>query len=261
MAQLKCDYCKKEFSHTNKKKKYCSNDCLSNDFKTRLAGKNNPNYRHGPKHCQDCGAQLSKNAKKWCLSCRSKNQTGNKNPFFGKKHSKEFKLKMSETWHLYRNNAHWINRKHSDKSKEKMSASQKEFWKNSSPEQQNARLQALADACITQLNFKPTVPENRIAAILDQKGIKYQRNVPLYGKFIVDFLLDDGRIVEVFGDYWHGNPAKYPTPDKTQLRQQHKDKSRLAYLKKCKREVIVIWENRVGRRDYSIMENEVNRIF
>lgn len=58
--------------------------------------------------------------------------------------------------------------------------------------------------------------EDRVAQHLDELGVQYQRWVGLRakdGRFVacVDFLLCDGRVLEVHGDFWHANPRLYPT--------------------------------------------------
>jgi G:T-mismatch repair DNA endonuclease (very short patch repair protein) len=87
-----------------------------------------------------------------------------------------------------------------------------------------------------------TKPEKMVAEQLEQLGIKFEHNKFLYNKFFVDFFLDSGTIIEVFGDYWHFNPLVFKEPSETQKKQVIKDKSRIAYLEKCGHKVIVIWE-------------------
>jgi G:T-mismatch repair DNA endonuclease (very short patch repair protein) len=140
-----------------------------------------------------------------------------------------------------------------------MSNSHKLQWNNATELQRKKRLDCLSKLCANQLDFKSTVPEKIVSEILNNKGIKYTKNAYLYNKFFVDFLLEDGRIIEVFGDYWHGNPDMFTTLNKQQQRQNNKDKSRLAYLKKCGHEIIVIWENRKGRHNYDEMKLFVDK--
>jgi group I intron endonuclease len=61
------------------------------------SGENNPNWRGGNKTitCSDCGIEISiKNKTKKCNKCRCRK--GDKNTFFGKKHSEKSKKIMSE---------------------------------------------------------------------------------------------------------------------------------------------------------------------
>jgi G:T-mismatch repair DNA endonuclease (very short patch repair protein) len=63
---------------------------------------------------------------------------------------------------------------------------------------------------------KVSVLEDRVAAVLDTMGVPYTRQAPIRcpttGRYVacVDFLLGDGRILEVNGTYWHADPRVYP---------------------------------------------------
>lgn len=98
--------------------------------------------------------------------------------------------------------------------------------------------------------YSDTRPERILREALESKNIEFISQYPMYDKFIVDFYLPKENIViEVNGDYWHGNPLFYgngedlkPLTDK-QIKQKKKDKSRKAYLEKCGHEFHVLWEN------------------
>lgn len=66
-------------------------------------------------------------------------------------------------------------------------------------------------------NNKATDIENIIENILIQHGISYQKQVPIGGMALVDFLLEGHKIIECDGDYWHNLP-------KTKARDLQKDK-------------------------------------
>lgn len=57
-----------------------------------ITGDKNPNWKGGKTFCK-CGNRISSYAKT-CAKCRDRG--GKNNPFFGKKHSKEFKQKLSK---------------------------------------------------------------------------------------------------------------------------------------------------------------------
>lgn len=83
-------------------------------------------------------------------------------------------------------------------------------------------------------------------AILDGLGIPYRRQELLFGKFCVDAFYPNSKIVIQFdGDYWHGNPLKFPQPDKRQARRMWMDRSQDAYLKKAGCTVLRFWETDV----------------
>ena len=80
--------------------------------------------------------------------------------------------------------------------------------------------------------------------LLDSVGIPYVRQHSINGRFIVDALVVESRVVLEFdGDYWHGNPARYRAPGPRQIRQMSRDKARDAYLAACGYRVIRFWES------------------
>lgn len=76
----------------------------------------------------------------------------------------------------------------------------------------------------------------------------------------MDFAIEWDKIIEVFGDYWHANPAIY-TDDKLnkhQVSQRKKDRSRLAYLQKCGKIVLVVWEKDIKEDPASVRRQIVS---
>jgi G:T-mismatch repair DNA endonuclease (very short patch repair protein) len=224
------------------KRQYCTKECMVKYYSSALVGEKNPNFRHGPKHCEGCNKQISKNAKRFCRKCQGERNKGEGNPFYGKCHSEKTRSAMSEN---HNGNAHWIGRKHSTTSRTKMSLSQKKLMK--CPERREKARAVLLAATKKQMQFAPTKPELAVAKLLSDKGIRFETNKKMYGKFLVDFYLPTGTIIEVFGDYWHSNPIMFPNPNAMQKLQMKKDTSRLAYLRKCGHNAVVLWEHDILR--------------
>ena len=207
-------------------------------YRERMKGNNNPNYRHGAVPCQKCGGVKSRNAKQFCLKCRGEMTKGADNPFYGKTHSK----KQKQKWSKERKGREptWKGGKHTVETRQLLSTQAKNRMKN--PEYKRKMLKGLKQGLEVQLLKKETKPERMVGVILNELGVKWERNTLLYDKFYVDFLLANGRVIEVFGDYWHGNPNVFHDLNEHQIKQTKKDKSRIAYLAKCKRKLLVIWE-------------------
>lgn len=94
-----------------------------------------------------------------------------------------------------------------------------------------------------QQQGKRTTPEVIGYGILDALGIAYESQYLIGGKFCVDaFIPSLGVVVQFDGDYWHGNPTKFPMPDARQDRRMKLDSSQDAYMKACGYSVIRIWE-------------------
>ncbi len=91
--------------------------------------------------------------------------------------------------------------------------------------------------------------------ILQDIGIKFDEQVLLADKFLVDVLVPSfDLVIQWDGDYWHCHP-RFKNPDKRQQRRAKLDKSQDAYLKKCGYKVLRFWESEVkkevaGESDY-----------
>lgn len=105
-------------------------------------------------------------------------------------------------------------------------------------------------------------PHQKIIALLDSLNIKYKTEQPLldarrYNKFFkriycprVDILLDERKVIEVYGDMWHANPKFYKKDDvfycwtgKTMASDIWlKDKYREEQIRFSNYKLLIIWE-------------------
>ncbi len=96
----------------------------------------------------------------------------------------------------------------------------------------------------------PNKLEKLVYDSLDESGVYYQKQVPLFNKFVVDALFPECKLVlEVFGRYWHEN-----------LKTKKKDLSKKKYLNKCGYKVEEIWDYEIKQKgvDY-ILQKVLNR--
>lgn len=108
------------------------------------------------------------------------------------------------------------------------------------------RRESLIQMNAAQATVKPNKLEIAGYAILDDIGIPYKRQELMFGKFCVDAVYPDIRLVVQFdGDYWHGNPVRFPNPDSRQSRRMWMDKAQDAYMAKAGYAVIRLWERDV----------------
>jgi very-short-patch-repair endonuclease len=85
-------------------------------------------------------------------------------------------------------------------------------------------------------------------AWLDSLHIVYEPQKVIGNKFCVDAFLPQQKIVIQFdGDYWHGNPARFPILDARQQRRVRLDASQDAYMRACGYIVIRLWETDMHR--------------
>ena len=99
---------------------------------------------------------------------------------------------------------------------------------------------------VNQQRLYPNKLEKLGYSMLDETGVKYNAQHLIGGKFCVDaFIPEHGLIVQFDGDYWHGNPERFPNPTERQLKRMSMDKSQDAYMKACGYKVIRLWESMI----------------
>jgi very-short-patch-repair endonuclease len=183
---------------------------------------------------------------------KSINVSGEKNPMFGKeginknkKLTQETKNKISKSLKgrggmVGEKNPMFgkipINKgsKLTDEQKIIFSKRAREIWTKLSESEKELRLNKLKK---TRENFlkrkKETKPERLFREILEEKKIKFEPQKEV-GKYVCDFLLDGKKIIEINGDYWHGNPKKYKEENlnKIQKNNINRDVNKKIFLQK-----------------------------
>jgi len=114
----------------------------------------------------------------------------------------------------------------------------KKMLPGKSEKQITRRLQKLKLLC-----RKQTLPEKIMEGILISNNFIFEAEKKINGsKYICDFVLNN-IVIEVQGDYWHGNPSKYKKLNKMQEKISEKDKRKDSFLKSKGYFVIYVWEN------------------
>lgn len=93
-----------------------------------------------------------------------------------------------------------------------------------------------------------TKPEKIIEELLIKYNIAYEKQVKL-GKYIADFKI--GKIIiEIQGDYWHGNPKFYSEENLNNMQKKHKirDIFKKEYYLNSGYFLIEIWENEINKK-------------
>ena len=92
-------------------------------------------------------------------------------------------------------------------------------------------------------------------SLLISLGVEFDEQVLLYDKFCVDVVLQDSSIIIQWdGDYWHGNPARFPVLDKRQANRKRLDESQDAYLAKCGHRILRFWEMDVNKNPQLVLQ-------
>lgn len=83
------------------------------------------------------------------------------------------------------------------------------------------------------------------------------------GIYQYDFIIHEKRIlIEVNGDYWHGNPNSFNINgsdgkrklNDIQLKKMEKDKLKLEFATKHNFKIIYIWEEEINNNNFSKLE-------
>lgn len=91
--------------------------------------------------------------------------------------------------------------------------------------------------------YYDTTPEITFESLIKSRNIEYVKQLRI-NWFLYDFYLPEKNlIVEIQGDYWHGNPKFYPILSKYQKARKIKDKEKRTLAKNKGYNYCVIWEN------------------
>lgn len=86
-----------------------------------------------------------------------------------------------------------------------------------------------------------TIPEKITETLLIELNAKYVKKQNI-GYYNCDFLINNIIVIEVQGDYWHGNPNRYNTFDKIQEKNIMRDNRKFKYLSSNGYDVLYLWE-------------------
>lgn len=202
----------------------------------------------------------AENNKRCCNTCC---RLGNKNPFFGKKHSEKSKKQNSKSrkGKACGNDNAMSNPEHrkrvSEALKKKYDSGNLDYLKEI---QRSTMIKSLIDG---KLKTAPvSKAEIEIKNYLEQCGFKIKSQF-LIETLKYDFLLvDHNVIIEYNGDYWHCNPKKYDKNFFNKKKSMYanelweKDKTKKELAEKNGYKFFTIWE-----KDYNInKEKEIEKI-
>lgn len=110
-----------------------------------------------------------------------------------------------------------------------------------------------------QIKGKTSI-EIQISAYLTEMNIPFIYNTKLNDiSANPDFLIDKTSIIEVNGDYWHGNPLVYPIEklNEIQLRHMKRDIIKYGLYNKNNYRFLVIWEKEIND-DFEKVKQRIN---
>lgn len=117
-----------------------------------------------------------------------------------------------------------------------------------------------------QFSKKETKPERMVREWLEQNNEYFKQEQGFFRKYFADFYFPAERaVIEVMGDYWHGNPLKYgegkmPLSEQ-QVKQIEKDKTKKLDFEKHNFIYVELWENDIYEDVNKVMNEAMLKIY
>lgn len=229
IIKANCEYCGKEIEkplsvYLLNQDLYCSRECYWNDKPNKTPhGENNPSYIRIKTECTNCGKEL----KIIPYNYNEKNSFGDNHNFCCQKCYWEYRSKY------YRGEkSHMTGYKFSEDQLEKMRIRALKNSRNSKRFDSGAQLQ--------------------VNDMLESENINYEREQIIKYYAVDNYLPDHNLIIEVMGDYWHGNPLRYNENkyclNDIQQKTIVKDKQKKSYiLNHNDIRILYLWETDINK--------------
>ena len=222
-VRVYCEFCKKEMTiapneYLKVKNPYCSLNCYWTDKPNKVGkDKENLGYKRIQTQCTNCNKRINVIP----FDYNKKNKYGDNHNFCSQECYWEFRAK------------YYINDK---------SVYQDRI--NSGATHEVIKLQFIKNTLNNQTRNSKI--QLKVNDILDSLNIKYKREHMIKYYAVDNYLCNSGLIIEVMGDYWHGNSLIYNSAkplNKYQSNSIHRDKSKHTYIKnKIGIEILYLWE-------------------
>jgi very-short-patch-repair endonuclease len=119
------------------------------------------------------------------------------------------------------------------------------------------KLQRMAN----KMSNKMTEPERIFADMMDELGVEYESQKIIDNKIFDFYIPSKNVIVEIDGDYFHGNPLIYEEKDlnKMQIRNQRNDSYKEILAKGRGFDLVRVWEYDL-KNDYKEQEKRFKKM-
>ena len=230
-----CKGCHKEVTgRMHPEQEYCSHDCFATSPKPeRRTGKEFP--------CAVCGKMIYIRA----------HQQGKEHYFCSTEHHNEWqgRNKTTHTCKVCKNSFQWSPSRTASGKFNILYCSIK--CRDADP----TRREMLLNMNIQQQTMKMSKIERIGYSILNEFRVDYFPQYLIGKKFLVDaFIPGNDLVIQFDGDYWHGNPEKFPCPEPKQIKRIHMDKSQDAYMVACGYRVFRFWEHIILKQPDHVRE-------
>lgn len=200
-----------------------------------------------------------------CKSCLVESQSGSGNPFYGKKHTDKSKEKISKS---RKGKGSGVKNAMSNKIwREKASKNLKLKWDSGELESTRKVMSNHMKNTIRLGKIKSSITSKNEKVIIDiikQLGYKATQSFKVDTKICDIFVPELNLIIEYFGDYWHCNPIKYSANYFNQKKGKfawelwNYDKLKLDLIESYGYNIEVIWE-RDFRTNNEIIKNIISK--
>ena len=99
----------------------------------------------------------------------------------------------------------------------------------------------------------PTIIEQLGYAVLTELGVAFDKQCHIGTNVVDAFVPSIGLVIQFDGNFWHGNPDMYPTPNEYQKKRQLNDAACDARMRERGYSVLRLWE--------SDMMNNMDHVF
>ncbi len=252
---VRCQRCGAEIKQYGKQHRvYCSEACRRSGYTERFSGRNNPNYKGEVSACAHCGIPMigykhnrkngaGKKVRFCSVKCAGAARRGELNPFYGRRHTAETRAHLSAVWDKEKHAL--LPHVPTLEERAAIAAAARRRWASLPSEERERRKRQLMCETAKQASNRTTRIEAWLYAALSSMCIPFERQAVVGNRFIADALVYGCVVVEVMGDYWHGNPHLYDPGDKRQRRQRGRDTYRRRVLRRLGYTVIWLWESEI----------------
>lgn len=231
-------------THSDKTKKI-----HSEKMKGKYAGDKNPFY--GKEHTKDVKVILSNKTKEW--------HKNNDNPFKRKSHSKETQAFMRKSQKEFRER---LTEQEKNEISKIHSASQKKLQERDPEKYRENRIKAAKAAACSHVKYKMNNLEKLFETLLQESGIELKYSIIL-NYFQFDFGHKESKtLIEIQGDYWHGNPKFYKEEclNEVQKKNKKRDLEKKEWAVNNGFKLLVFWEDEIYSNPNKIKQEALNAI-
>jgi len=189
---------------------------------------------------------------KWWRDKISKGNKGKKKPTRTEEHKKNMSLSIKKSWKEGRLKINSGCFKKGHKS-----------WSTGLTKETDERIKRYCEEHRSKqiLPIKDTKIEVKIQNFLKQLGIEFYTHFfvnNIEHKYSCDIFIPSKKlIIECDGDYWHGNPQKFPNLNKYQLAQKERDEIRTQELIKQGYLVWRLWGHQIRNMNFNGFKNKL----